>query len=477
MKKVYFVTKNESKYKEAKEALKEIQQEKLESEKWELIHLKDDIAETESNDSKEIVRKKALSAFKKWRRIVLVEQTTLNIPVLNELLGMDNSYILKGEKAEDQKESILNEIVEYCKSKENFQANAVTNYCLCDGKKFYYGEGRTEGSIKEKYKENTDGFGWDSIFWENGAEKKKTSMRKKALKDLVQNIGDSAFFISTDNYKNRIEDLRKLIKEGKVMLFIGAGISAAAGLPAWGDLIGQLGKKEEFEPEVFQAYGDNMALAEYMKIKNENATNEHLKKKFKIEKSDKRDFKGIEGLYDLIFEMNVSVIYTTNFDNLIESYLEKRKEKDFCVCRKIEDIQRCKEGTLRIMKFHGDIDQLGEECKKSEMVFTESEYYKRLRFDSFMDIQLQADLQKYHVLFLGYSLSDVNVKMLMYRARTRWGETKSLESYIFTATPNLIQKEVFEKSNIISISNDETDKYEATKNFLEDLLDTMKKSL
>ena len=65
----------------------------------------------------------------------------------------------------------------------------------------------------------------------------------------------------------------------------------------------------------------------------------------------------------------------------------------------------------------------------------------------------------------------------MYRARTRWGETKSLESYIFTATPNLIQKEVFEKSNIISISNDETDKYEATKNFLEDLLDTMKKSL
>lgn len=136
MKKVYFVTKNESKYKEAKEALKEIQQEKLESEKWELIHLKDDIAETESNDSKEIVRKKALSAFKKWRRIVLVEQTTLNIPVLNKLLGMDNSYILKGEKAEDQKESILNEIVEYCKSKENFQANAVTNYCLCDGKNF-----------------------------------------------------------------------------------------------------------------------------------------------------------------------------------------------------------------------------------------------------------------------------------------------------------------------------------------------------
>lgn len=42
-------------------------------------------------------------------------------------------------------------------------------------------------------------------------------------------------------------------------------------------------------------------------------------------------------------------------------------------------------------------------------------------------------------------------------------------AYIFTATPNTIQKEVFKENGIISISNDITDKYEATLDFLKKL--------
>ena len=97
-----------------------------------------------------------------------------------------------------------------------------------------------------------------------------------------------------------------------------------------------------------------------------------------------------------------------------------------------------------------------------------------------MDIQLQADLQRYHVLFLGYSLSDINVKMLMYLSRNRWKRKgngdKMPNAYIFTATPNIIQKEVFKENGIISISNGFTDKYEATIEFLKGLSRKKKKA-
>ena len=47
-------------------------------------------------------------------------------------------------------------------------------------------------------------------------------------------------------------------------------------------------------------------------------------------------------------------------------------------------------------------------------------------------------------------------------------------AYIFTATPNNIQKEVFKKNGIISISNEFTDKYEATLDFLRKLTEEKK---
>lgn len=172
--------------------------------------------------------------------------------------------------------------------------------------------------------------------------------------------------------------------------------------------------------------------------------------------------------------LDVPVIYTTNFDNLLESYCDI-VGKEYSVCKEISDVQQQNKDMLRIMKFHGDVTQFSEDedADSKDVVLTESQYYDRMRFDAFMDIQLQADLQRYHVLFLGYSLSDINVKMLMYLSRNRWKRKgkgdKMPNAYIFTATPNTIQKEVFKENGIISISNDITDKYEATLDFLKKL--------
>ena len=124
----------------------------------------------------------------------------------------------------------------------------------------------------------------------------------------------------------------------------------------------------------------------------------------------------------------------------------------------------------RIMKFHGDTEDM------ESIVLTESQYFKRMDYQSFMDIQLQADLLKYTVLFLGYSLADINIKQLLYLSRKRWENTK-LEnpSYIYTATPNYVQEEVFRNNHIVSISGDEADKKKATEIFLKDLCEAITK--
>lgn len=494
---IYFVTNNDEKYKETEKALEIIQQKTSEEQRWILRHEKIDIAEKQTTDSKELVKEKALAAFKRLKRPVLVEQTSLKIEVMGNLPGLQSSYFFNAGKR-NSKDEIFQDIVLFCNVKNNYLASAETNYCLCDGKSFSYGNSSVKGEITKVYKSNPKAFGWDAIFKPENMDltyaedrdyKIENSMRINALKDLFINRNSLDLFINNDNENDleAIEELSTLIEDKKVMLFIGAGISAGIskekGLPAWSQLMGELGEKADFDKKIFQTYGDNMMLAEYLMQQKRTDIVKHLKERFQIDKGSKiydRYLKNSE-IYELIMDLDVPVIYTTNFDNLLEAYCDIVGKK-YSVCKEISDVQQQNKDALRIMKFHGDITQFSEcqEDDPEDVVLTESQYYDRMRFDAFMDIQLQADLQRYHVLFLGYSLSDINVKMLMYLSRNRWKRKgngdKMPNAYIFTATPNIIQKEVFKENGIISISNGFTDKYEATIEFLKELSRKKKKA-
>ena len=142
--KIYFVTKNKAKFYEAKKILEYIQN-NFQEKKWELILFEMDLEEVQTNDVKKLVREKALTAFKRLKRIVLVEQTSLKIDAMGGLPGLQSAYILSGGKL-DLKDVALEDIVSFCKMKKNFTAKAETNYCLCDGKNFYYGVGTVDGT-------------------------------------------------------------------------------------------------------------------------------------------------------------------------------------------------------------------------------------------------------------------------------------------------------------------------------------------
>ena len=64
------------------------------------------------------------------------------------------------------------------------------------------------------------------------------------------------------------------------------------------------------------------------------------------------------------------------------------------------------EGVTHIVKYHGDFDD------DASLVLTETDFLDRLSFDSPLDIKVRADALGHTILFIGYSMSDPNIRLL-----------------------------------------------------------------
>lgn len=484
MKKIYFVSSNRRKY-------NEIEPLGI-ADGIEIEHFDKNIPELQTAEERDLINEKIIKAFEELRRPVLVEHTVLSLKAFEGMPGAQTSYFyskLKNEK-----------IVDYCRYRGEYKAYVKSIFGFTDGKNFYTGEQQIDGTIVDSVEKikGIEGFDWDVIFIpDNDNPEKKTFaqlgskkwMREAAWANLKNKYRIDWISLLDDKEDKQLEEehkkkLAELIKKGKVMLFIGAGISASINpekkeekssenkepmFPSWNELIGELGKSAGYDKRLFSTYGDNMMLAEYIVGKDEKFVYGKLNEMLEV-KDEVRERLCSSEIYKAIVDLDVPVIYTTNYDHLLEEAF-KCHNKPFSTVATIEDMQTLDENGLRIMKFHGDIG------KEDAVVLSESQYYERMNFQSCLDIQLQADMMKYSILFLGYSMSDINIKLLLYLAKKRrTGTENGLKAYIYTATPNEIQREIFKEKDIITISGDKADKKEGTKDFLVELADLAGKS-
>jgi hypothetical protein len=63
----------------------------------------------------------------------------------------------------------------------------------------------------------------------------------------------------------------------------------------------------------------------------------------------------------------------------------------------------------QVVKFHGTFDD------DASLVLTESSYFERLNFETAIDIRLQSDMLGKSLLFIGYGLSDIDIRYLLYK--------------------------------------------------------------
>jgi len=236
------------------------------------------------------------------------------------------------------------------------------------------------------------------------------------------------------------------IDPSETVLFVGAGLSMHLGLPSWSSLMKEIGTELDFDPDIFLGLGDYLALAEYYEITKGHIGS--LRSILDAKWHDPRIEVSNSKAHELIVELGFQKIYTTNFDRWIEKSFA-HWGKPYHKIMNVNDIAGSKAGVTDIIKFHGDFDQ------DDTLVVTESNYFDRLEFEAPLDILLRADALSRPILFIGYSLADINMRYLFHKLWKVWRDAKVSKgrkpSHIFMYRPNPIEEKIFEKWGITPI--------------------------
>lgn len=270
-----------------------------------------------------------------------------------------------------------------------------------------------------------------------------------------------------------IRELASQIRARRAILFVGSGVSAGFGLPPWRGLIEHLGRDLGYDPDEFCSFTDSfLALAEYYRLRKGSlrAVRDWIRDEWRISDDDLRASR----LHDILVGFDCPLIYTTNFDQLLERAFALRGRRINKVVS-VRDLSEIDDSLPTVIKFHGDIDDM------ASLMLSETDYFRRLAFEAPLDIKLRADALGRTVLFIGYSLSDINIRLMLYRMKGMWLETgEDLPqpcSYIFMPRPNPIQQAILESWGLTPIVGDEADEGRSLLGFLERLRSAVDESV
>lgn len=178
-------------------------------------------------------------------------------------------------------------------------------------------------------------------------------------------------------------------------------------------------------------------------------------------------------LHNLIVDLNFPIIYTTSYDRWLEKAFEARG-KTYHKITNAADLTVAPEGATEIIKFHGDFED------DDSLVLTESSYFQRMQFETPLDIRLRSDSLARPLLFVGYSLHDINTRYLLYRLQELWRNSPHADqrpsSYILMTEREEAQEIVLRSRGVLPITIASDDPGEATTQFLRELLEEVQQS-
>ncbi|MBN7763371.1 SIR2 family protein [Nitratireductor aquibiodomus] len=261
--------------------------------------------------------------------------------------------------------------------------------------------------------------------------------------------------------------LARDIRDRKVILFVGSGLSKPLGLPSWEELIKHMAEELGFDPDILVGpSADYLQVAEFYKLRKGSIGDlrSWMDRNWSVRDEQLRESKVHKQIVDLEFPL----IYTTNYDNNLERSFELHG-KDVAKIASVVDIAEAQADRPHVVKFHGDFSD------DNSLVITEADYFERLEFESPLDLRLRADVLGRSILFVGYSLKDLNLRLLLYKLKRTWDSTayakKRPRSFIFLVRPDAVQEEVLDSRGVSPIVSDALDPEDALPEFFDRLLD------
>lgn len=235
----------------------------------------------------------------------------------------------------------------------------------------------------------------------------------------------------------------------EAVLFAGAGLSATLGVPTFGQLVDAWASEVGFDRDLFRLHGDAPTLADFVKDQLPGPKYEDLLSRLarSFDRSDARVRRS--AVHRLIVSLDFQLIYTTNYDHHIESAY-RLAGKQLQVVVALQDMKGIDRSIPQLIKYHGDFDD------PKTIVLTEASYFDRLQLDSPLDVRFLADVIGRPILFVGYSLTDVNLRYFLYRLSVLWRTAPSAapKSYLVVPQHNPVQSRVMSTRGIETIVAD-----------------------
>lgn len=258
-----------------------------------------------------------------------------------------------------------------------------------------------------------------------------------------------------------IPELRKEILEAinnkKLIIFIGAGVSALTGLPLWNQLADKL-VKNSIEEKCISFNDAEIVFSKIQDAKQKiSIVYELFDKNGKLDKfynyltellsCDKANIEA-ETIFKFCEWANATVL-TTNADVLLDEYYQKELIHS--------DLSEFvfKKNYAALYKIHGSITD------KRTLVFTAEQYLKRYSKDSFKDFLSKIFASEYTVLFIGYGMSEFELLEFMIKPEENSNRKHFfLSPYFSYEKPLMESMDLYYQSlgiDLIPYSRDEND--------------------
>jgi hypothetical protein len=281
--------------------------------------------------------------------------------------------------------------------------------------------------------------------------------------------------------------LSALYRQGRLIPFVGAGISAGVSWtqdgeirsgPTWEELVDQAARLIGFDDaSLLRVRGTDLQILEYYRLKRHGEVGELTNWLVNNMHPSDDDLRGSTIHSELAALNRCSLFYTTNYDDFIERAFELngRACTKIAIEGHIADAlrQRTEPGTQlapEVIKFHGDL------TVPDNMVLSEADYESRLALQNALDHRLRSDLLGRAVLFLGYSFRDWNVAYLFRLVQDTFnnlpGSIAGRRAYIAIADPSAFETTLFDSRNIEVISIDGASQSEDIASLIQQLHDS-----
>ena len=209
-----------------------------------------------------------------------------------------------------------------------------------------------------------------------------------------------------------LEKAKDALKNNKVSVFLGAGVSASAGIVTWDSLLEKLCIKRglsKIDSDIDSVVKGRYIIDEYKQSQKE-IPYKFYKDIREILYANIKNSNLISSIASLVTQGNIESIISYNYDNLVEREIRNKGKLCFPVFNKARSKEQ---NSLYIYHVHGYVSH-EEDDEYSPIVLGEQEYHK-----IFQESYNWGNVEQLHALcrstcfFIGLSMDDPNLRRLI----------------------------------------------------------------